>query len=417
MSGVFLTASAQNALTLLRGIDKNIQKTETAISTGRTVNSAADNPVLYALSQQLSTQQSDFLAVQDTVSLGSATVSVAREAAESIGDLLSEVRSQVVLAQAVGANTTDIQSSIDNLVSQIDSLAAAANFNGVNLLTNNGSTDDASLDVLGAVYTDSDGAVKTSNITVSAQDLRTAGQTVGSTAAAEASYVNGYSGAETISAGGGTYNLDILNNTVEYGASYSFQIAGAGGLSFGTETFEYVARNGDTNADVATAIYNQVSDYIDANDLGDEMSVALDTSNGRVTFTNNDAADDFTLTATATTGGTAGGGLRQLTDIDVSTTAGQNAALASIDTLISSTTDKISALGSAENRMSIQMDFLSNTSTAVSMAINDLIGADLTAESARLAALDAQRQLALQTLSMTNNRFNGALALLQTMNR
>ena len=49
-------------------------------------------------------------------------------------DLLNKIKEKVVQANGTGVDTAKIQSDVDQLLSQIDSVANAAEFNGTNFI-------------------------------------------------------------------------------------------------------------------------------------------------------------------------------------------------------------------------------------------------------------------------------------------
>ena len=411
---VFLTPSAMGAVTVLSQLNKSQDQTQNAILTGKKVSTAADNPAIWAVSQQLSSEQSRYSALSETLSLGKATVSVSRIAAEKAVELLTEIKTEIIAASASGANTTSIQSSIEDLGAQVDAIVAGANFNGVNLLQNSSSGSSSTYSILSGISTDSSGNVSTSTINVSKQDLQSDAATFGTTAATATDY---FSTASSTVAASGSVDLDVSSSTVAYGASYRVTLQGAGSHDFGTTAvnFEYVARLGDTNADVAKELQSQIDDYIEANDLGASLSTSLDSANGRVTINNldADAADTITVTTEAYTGGSAGGALEGLGTIDVTTTQGQADALAAIETMIETATASAANLGTAETRIDVQAEFLMEADAAVQAGISALVDANISEESARLAAQQAQRELALEMLSIANNQRQSVLSLFQ----
>ena len=414
MSSVFLTPSAMGAVTLLSKLDKSQDQTQTAIATGKRINTAADNPAIWAVSQQLTTEQSRYSALSDTLSLGKATVSVGRIAAEKAVALLTDIKEEIIAASASGANTTSIQSSIEDLGAQIEAVVAGASFNGVNLLQNSGSGSSSMFEILSSISTDSSGNVTTSAINVAKQDLQSDAATFGATAETATDY---FSAASATVAASGSQDIDINAATVAYGASYRVTLEGAGSHELGATAvdFEYVARLGDTNADVAAALQSQIDDYIEANDLGASLSTSYDASNGRVTINNldADAADMIDVTLEAATGGAAGGALADLGEIDVTTEQGQADALAAIETMIQTATAAAASLGTAESRIDVQAEFLLEANAAVQAGISALVDADMNAESARLAAQQAQRELALHVLSIANDQRKSVLSLFQ----
>ena len=75
-----------------------------------------------------------FKAISDSLNLGSSTVAVARNAAETVTDLLTDIKGKVVAAQESNVDRTKIQTDISALRDQITSVVGAAQFNGLNLV-------------------------------------------------------------------------------------------------------------------------------------------------------------------------------------------------------------------------------------------------------------------------------------------
>jgi flagellin len=218
---------------------------------------------------------SGFKAIADNLALSESTVSVAREASETVSDLLTQIKSKIVLANSSSVDTGKIQDDIDQLVDQITNVVGAAQFNGVNLVDSGSAVDLlASLDRSGATVT-------VSNISFNEQDLRTA----------------------------------------------------------------------------------------------------------------------------------AGGGLAAITAIDVTTAAGATAGLATIETAIGVAVDAAASFGAVQGRVSIQRDFVSALTDAMTAGVGSLVDANMEEEAARLTALQTQQQLGIQGLSIANAAPQNILAL------
>lgn len=145
-------------------------ETMSTVATGKSVKNAADNPATFAIAQQMMSQKIGYDATGDALALGEATVSIGRAAAEAISGLLGEIKQKTILAGAVGADTGALQNEIDGLVEQIDSVAGAAGFGGLNTVNGSGP-----FSTLSAVYSDGSGQVQTTSITVDKTDLTTGG--------------------------------------------------------------------------------------------------------------------------------------------------------------------------------------------------------------------------------------------------
>lgn len=174
MSSILTNNSAMVALQTLKGINANLETTQSEISTGKSVASAKDNAAVWAISKVMESDVNGFTAISESLSLGESTVAVARQASETVSDLLTDIKGKIVAAQESNVDRTKIQTDIDALRDQINSVVGAAQFNGLNLVTG---TDN--VDVLSSLDRASDGTVSASNITVNRQDLTSSAGTMG----------------------------------------------------------------------------------------------------------------------------------------------------------------------------------------------------------------------------------------------
>ena len=131
-------------------------------------------------------------------------------------------------------------------------------------------------------------------------------------------------------------------------------------------------------------------------------------ASGDIVITNNQA-NSVAVSGQAINAGA--GGLGALDAIDVSTSGGATAALASIETLIDTAIDASAAFGSVEGRISTQSEFISNLTDSLKSGIGSLVDADLEEVSARLQALQTQQQLGVQSLSIANQAPQTLLSL------
>jgi len=443
MSSILTNTSAMVALQTLSGVNKNLAKTQSEISTGKSVANARDNAAVFAVSKVMESDVSGFKAISDSLSLGESTVAVGRQAAETVTDLLTQVKGKIVAAQEQNVDRSKIQTDIDQLTKQIGSVVGAAQFNGLNLV--NGSSTDP-VNVLSSLDRDASGNVTAGQIAVARQNLSVTtpvtAQAFGTgdladTAAAEALIDS--TGSTTIHndaapIDGGTSNASVANNASEVitigqvSAGDSFQIdlgnvpvnVAGGGVATGQRTFQFVASATDGTADVASNLANQISAFFGAA-TSSSLKLAATVSGNQITITNGDSGTtnaNLDIGLRAQTGGTPGasaasGGLGALQNVDVTTDAGATGALNAIEGLIQKSIDASAAFGSAEGRISTQSDFVSKLTDSLTAGIGSLVDADLEEASARLQALQVQQQLATQSLSIANRAPQSILALFQ----
>lgn len=115
---------------------------------------------------------------------------------------------------------------------------------------------------------------------------------------------------------------------------------------------------------------------------------------------------------------TEGGTTTSVTDIDISAltdSAADLTTIAEMTTIVSAAMDEVvsaqSTVGIALNRMENQITFLEGLNTARETAISALVDADVEEEAARLTALQAQQQLAIEALAIANSQMASVLAL------
>ena len=437
MTSILTNTGAMVALQSLNSINQNLMKTQDEISTGKSVATAKDNSAIWAISKVMESDVQGFKAISKSLALGDSTVSVGRQAAETVTDLLTQMKEQIVSAQENNVPREKMQADLAQLRDQIGSVVGAAQFNGLSLLSNSETTTaytaagnvdgSGEVDILSSLDRSGTG-VSSSDITVRKQDLSSTTAVAGALALAATSATN----AGTAGANGGTATYTIVGDaaaagrtgTVMAGDSYAFDLeifdAGVTGTPFATAAGVdatkgealYVAKDGDTTADVANGMAAMMNYRIAEQGLQDEYSVSVEGS--VVTITNNSdtalaasGAGDITKTA----GGTVGGGLAILGELDVSTEEGAAAALAGIEGLIQTSIDSAAAFGSAAGRIETQSNFVSGLTDALRAGIGSMVDANMEETSARLQALQVQQQLGVQAMSIANQAPQSILSL------
>lgn len=417
MSSILTNNSAMVALQTLKSINKNLESTQSEISTGKSIANAADNSAVWAISKVMESDVKGFKNISDSLALGESTVAVARNAAETVTDLLTDIKGKVVAAQEANVDRDKLQTDISSLREQITSVVNAAQFNGLNLV--DGSSTE-SMDILSSLDRNSDGSVSDSQISVDRQSLAVSGSAatavfgVGAVGAAGDLMTNHTAG--TTTADGGNVLVDIAS--VVDGASYRIELedvaldTAGSGTATGTRTFEYVASASDSVQSVAQNLFGQIEAYFDSStadvdsDGNSDYVIAMESDGEGFTITNESGAA-FDLTTTENLAGTPGttagtSNLGALAAFDVTTNAGAGQALANIDALIDVSVDAAAAFGSVQGRIDTQADFISSLSDSLKTGIGSLVDANMEEASARLQALQTQQQLGVQALSIAN---------------
>lgn len=396
MNSLLTNTSAMVALQNLRSVNKDLSMVQEQISTGKKVGNARDNAAIFAISTVMQSDVKGFEAINQSLNLGASSVGVARGAAETVTDLLVDMKGLIVAAQEDNVDRAKIQTDVAQLRSQIDSIVNAAQFNGLNFLKGSDSTD-----FLASLDRDSAGNVTASPITITAQSLETA---AGTGVAGLASTTTGVNGAGTdaaqLVATGNTFALDIEGTaTFTAGDVYEVQIDG--------RRFSYTVQTGEDEGDVGQGLTNLI------NNAGISGVAATFTAGDGTTDAQVDIANTSgsTIAVTAAASDGTGGGLAALNGLDVSTASGASSALGAIENLIQTAVDASAEFGSSQKRIEIQNEFITNLTDSLKTGIGAMTDADLEEASARLQSLQVQQQLGIQALSIANQSPNSILGL------
>ncbi len=396
MSSILTNQSAMVALQTLQSINKSLGQTQGQISTGRKVDTARDNASIWAISQTMQSDVDGFRGISDALATGSASVGVARTAAESITGLLGQIKSKIVAAQDPSADQAKLQTDITELRNQVGSVVNAAQFNGLNLVDGT----NASVNVLASLDRDASGGVTASSIAVTGQNLSTAAGAVKGALAGSDGVGGDDAAAAIIIDAAGTADIVVVNATLAAGDTFN--------ISIGDETVSYVV----TAEDVAAAATEEVvaNGIRTAINSMSNVNITADVATDTITVSNA-AGDTVNMTSEIVTAGT--GGLSGLSGINVDDGAGGNSAqaLADIEGLIQTSISAAAAFGSSQARIDTQTEFLSELTDSLKIGIGALVDANMEEASARLQALQVQQQLATQSLSIANQAPQNILSL------
>jgi flagellin len=423
MSSILTNNSAMVALQTLKSINGNLADTQSMIATGKSVSSAKDNAALWSISKVMESDVKGFKAISDSLSLGESTVAVARNAAETISDLLTDIKGKIVNAQESNVDRSKLQTDIKALTDQIKSVVGAAQFNGTNLVDGSATSPNANgnsgIDILSSLDRDTGGGVTASSIGVDGQNLSTtagtditAGTGTGTSSVAilaenggaDAVTVNGFTFLQNTGGEAGTAALKSSTAGVDTANNNGLVVGDALTLQIGNTSGTYRVRADDTASSVAAGLKNAMQEAgISATDFTIDLTTA-----GAITIANQTNQADIGVSFEVSRGS---GALSALEDLDVSTEAGAETALSAIENMIGSAIDSAAAFGSVEGRVEMQADFIGKLTDSLKAGIGSLVDADMEEASARLQALQVQQQLGVQSLSIANQAPQTILSL------
>jgi flagellin len=136
INSVTLSSSAQTNLQSLQGIAQQLGATQKALSTGKLVNSAADNATAYFQSQGFLQSSNDLSNLKDSLSTSLQTVTSVNESLTSVTSLVEQLQGLTTSALQTSSTATrnGLASQFNSLRTQLDQLVNDATFNGTNLL-------------------------------------------------------------------------------------------------------------------------------------------------------------------------------------------------------------------------------------------------------------------------------------------
>lgn len=421
MSSILTNNGAMVALQTLKSINSRLTDTQNEISTGKSVGTARDNSAVWAISKVMESDVKGFQGISDSLNLGESTVAVARNGAETVTDLLTDMKSKIVAAQEQNVDRDKIQTDIEALRNQINAVVGAAQFNGLSLLSNKGTdTGSGSVNVLASLDRSSTG-VSASEISIKKKDLGTEESSVvgGTVANLTAAKTLNATQTETLAvtnptAAGEVYSIGIAGTDAD-GSNFTASDYTTGTTAADAQKIMYIARDGDTAGDIAKGLAQAFAIYAADEGLDtDVLNITASGGNLSIASTVTDGTDSIGVridTLTNPTSVTVGGGLEKLNDIDVTSDAGADSALVSIEFMIQNAIDSAASFGSAQGRIETQANFISSLTDSLKSGIGTLVDANMEEASARLQALQVQQQLGVQALSIANQAPQSLLSL------
>lgn len=165
---------ASIALQNLNSTQKGLEGVQTRINTGLAVSSAKDDSATFSIAQKLRGDMAGLKAVASSLSRAKSTVDVAVSGAESVSDLLVQMKGKAMAAADAGIDSETLSSlnkDFTSLRDQVTTAVNSASFNGTNLL------DGSATGVVKALRSIQDGNSGTAGwqadeLSIANQDLR-----------------------------------------------------------------------------------------------------------------------------------------------------------------------------------------------------------------------------------------------------
>jgi flagellin len=376
MSDITLTSGIRQNLLSLQQTSADLTTTQEALSTGKAVNSAADNPSAYFTSQSLTNSANSLSALLDQIGQGQQTINAATNGLTGITSLLQQALSTVQQAQSDPFTTAAATTGTVDLATSGAPSAAAGN-----LLISVGSSTATVAITSGEALTAIESAINSASTT-----------TLG--------------GAVTASDTGSTGFL-VLNSTSTAFTVASGATATALGVTAGAVT------GTSTNRTELQSNYNTL--------LAQLNQLASDSGyNGINLLAGNNLTIDFNSTATSSltidgvSFNAAGLGLASISGSSTGSfmdTSQLTNLASSINTAISNVQTQTETFGTNSGVIGTRQTFTTNMINTLQTGASNLVVADQNQESADLLTEQTQQQLEISALSIANQANQSVLKL------
>ena len=374
-------------------VNKAMEISMERLSTGKRINSAADDAAGIAIASRLSAEiKGTNQAIRNAMD-GQALIDTAEGAHVEIANALQRMRELAVQA-ANDTNDSDdrtaLQAEFDALTTEIDRIAANTTWAGQVLLNGAGS--------LGTVHTTAD--------TTKAFNFHVSSENAGSTDTVTATI----SGMDATSLGVKGEVVVTLDTEVEAGTG---KLTAASDSTAGDNTFSTVTVN------IASASTDVLGFAVD----GTNISITNSTTDQYAEHVNGNAEqikdavqakiDDGTLSGYSVSVSGAVVTIKRSGAISLSNNTNAQAAIAKIDTAIKDVNTQRSTLGALTNRLDSTVANLTNVSNNLAAGKGRIEDADFAAETTNLAKAQILQQASTAMLAQANASKQNVLSLLQ----
>ncbi|MBL4899307.1 MAG: flagellin [Colwellia sp.] len=357
------------------------------LSSGMRINSAKDDAAGLQISNRLTSQIKGLAVAQRNANDGISMAQTAEGAMQESTNILQRMR-ELALQSANGSNSGDdraaLQKEVTALQAELTRIADTTSFGGQKLLDGSFGTKDFQV---GA------NANETISVTLSSAKASDLGTTVGRTISGTG-YVNANVGdaAETltfvVTTAAGTNSVDVI-------------------IPVGTGTDELIDL---VNDQVGSTGFRAVSD----NSGSITFSASDDVTAVTISSTLTGTTGTFAAAGNAQTVGTAGSSTTgtAVGSINISSAAGAQSALASIDSALKAIDDQRAGLGAIQNRFSFTISNLANIQENVSASRSRIQDTDFAVETANMTKNQILQQAGTSILAQANQIPQAALSLL-----
>ena len=384
--------AALNAAASASSVNRDMETSMARLSSGKRINSAADDAAGVAISSRLSSEiRGTDQAIRNSLD-GQALIDTAEGAHAEIENILQRMREIAVQSANDTNNSQDranLQAEMDAMGVEIDRIAGTTTWAGANLMNGGTNGKDFSFQVGSSVGDKNQIDVNIDGMTMSDLSI---GQSTTSSAYALPD------GAFTISSSDGSTADGVLDYSTNTGAEADTIVLDE--LETGTDgtlTILNTALNNKTT--VISLDGDDLQNTVDNLNAGlkDQGVVAYISSTGHITMNLNQVAEVT----------------KASTSVDVSTGDLARDGITALDAAIKQVNVQRSELGAVSNRLNHTVNNLTNISSNLSAAKGGIEDADFAVETTNLAKNQILQQASTAMLAQANASKQNVLSLLQ----
>ncbi|MDN7584891.1 flagellin [Burkholderia orbicola] len=373
----------------LNGSQNALSQAITRLSSGKRINSAADDAAGLAISTRMQTQINGLNQGVSNANDGVSMIQTASSALSSLTNSLQRIRQLAVQASTGTMSTTDqaaLQQEVAQQIQEVNRIASQTTYNGTNILNGNAGivSFQVGANVGQTISLDLSQSMSAAQI---GGGLVQKGQTVGTVTGLSLDS----SGAYTSAAAAVTVTAINVLSDGKGGYTFTDQNGGALSQTYAQSVFGTNATGGTGAAVGALTLQTSATSV-----GGSSMSAAA------LTAATNAVAQINAVNKPATVSG-----------LDISTVSGANVAMVSIDNALQTVNNVQAALGAAQNRFTAIATAQQAESTDLSSAQSQITDANFAQETANMSKNQVLQQAGISVLAQANSLPQQVLKLLQ----
>ncbi|UOB55701.1 flagellin [Burkholderia pyrrocinia] len=368
----------------LNGSQGALSQAITRLSSGKRINSAADDAAGLAISTRMQTQINGLNQGVSNANDGVSMIQTASSALSSLTNSLQRIRQLAVQASTGTMSTTDqaaLQQEVAQQIQEVNRISSQTTYNGTNIL--DGSAGIVSFQVGANVgQTISLDLSQSMSAAKIGGGLVQKGQTVGTVTGLSLDAAGAYTGSAAA--------ITAINVISDGKGGYSFTDQNGQGIAAGAATAVF---GSNATAGTGTAV-GALSLQSGATGAG--------TTAAQLTAINNAIAQINAVNTPKT-----------VSNLDISTVSGANVAMVSIDNALQTVNNVQAALGAAQNRFTAIATAQQAESTDLSSAQSQITDANFAQETANMSKNQVLQQAGISVLAQANSLPQQVLKLLQ----